>query len=133
MLYPFNRYSHIPNFLSKVLKHITMAGNACCRCIYRFFRALPVVFILLIALWSYYAYVVVFCIGKFVHYIFTNFLDFVYTTVEKGIYQQIEAHFLVLFLIFYHLLFFIFLWSFLKAILTKPIRPPHEVCLVLYV
>ncbi|CDS36036.1 palmitoyltransferase ZDHHC20 [Echinococcus multilocularis] len=33
---------------------------------------------------------------------------------------------LVLFLLFYHFLFILFLWSFLKAIFARPIRPPPE-------
>ncbi|VDL43191.1 unnamed protein product [Hymenolepis diminuta] len=31
-----------------------------------------------------------------------------------------------MFLIFYHILFVLFLWSFLKAIITRPIKPPAE-------
>ncbi|VUZ46848.1 unnamed protein product [Hymenolepis diminuta] len=80
-----------------------MTKNACCRCVLSFCRAIPVIFIILLTFWSYYAYVVVFCI------------QYAYTLIEN-----------VLFLIFYHILFVLFLWSFLKAIITRPIKPPAE-------
>jgi len=80
-----------------------MGGSTCCSCLLGTIRATPVVFNLLILFWSYYAYVVVFCI------------QFVYTILEQ-----------VLFGLFYHFFFIMFLWSFTKAIFTKPLRPPHD-------
>uniref|UniRef100_A0A0X3PT62 Palmitoyltransferase n=1 Tax=Schistocephalus solidus TaxID=70667 RepID=A0A0X3PT62_SCHSO len=80
-----------------------MGDCGCCKCVLAVCRATPVIFILLIFFWSYYAYVVVFCI------------EYVTVVYEK-----------VLYLLFYHPLFFLFLWTFSKAIFVSPIRPPHE-------
>ncbi|CAH8591326.1 Palmitoyltransferase zdhhc2 [Schistosoma haematobium] len=63
----------------------------------------PVVFILLVLGWSYYAYVYSLCIVQ---------VDYV---AEK-----------VFFLIFFHLFLILFCWSYMKAILVPPIQPPKQ-------
>jgi len=69
----------------------------------RGFRWFPCVFILLVVLWSYYAYVVELCI---------------YTI--DNVPQK------VLYIIFYQGFFIMFLWSFSKTVFTDPMNPTHE-------
>ncbi|XP_078254120.1 palmitoyltransferase ZDHHC2 [Rhinoraja longicauda] len=63
----------------------------------------PVFFIGLIACWSYYAYVVQLCVVSM-----------------KNIGEKVVC------LVFYHLLFLMFVWSYWKTIFTKPMNPTKE-------
>ncbi|XP_065116622.1 palmitoyltransferase ZDHHC20-A isoform X2 [Paramisgurnus dabryanus] len=83
-----------------------MAPSQAVRCCQRGLSWIPVIFINLIVGWSYYAYVMELCI-----YTITN-------TEEQVIY-----------LIVFHIFFFIFMWSYWKAIISKPIGPSKEFCL----
>ncbi|CAH8855237.1 unnamed protein product [Trichobilharzia szidati] len=69
----------------------------------KFFSWFPVVFIFLIVGWSYYAYVYSLCIVQV-------------TPVSAK----------VCYLVFFHLLLLMFCWSYVKAIVTPPIRPPKQ-------
>ncbi|XP_038647038.1 palmitoyltransferase ZDHHC2 isoform X1 [Scyliorhinus canicula] len=64
---------------------------------------IPVLFIGLIACWSYYAYVIQLCVVSM-----------------KNIGEKVVC------LVFYHLLFIMFLWSYWKTIFTKPMNPSKE-------
>jgi len=75
------------------------ACQLCCEC----FKWTPVVFIASIAGWSYYAYVVQMCI----------------LTVDS-IFEKI------IFLLLYHPILILFLWSYWQTIFSKPITPPKE-------
>lgn len=73
--------------------------RACC-C---FLRAIPVIFITTIVVWSYYAYVIQICL-------------FTINSIPQK----------VIYLIIYHLLITLFLWSFWKIVFTSPKKIPAE-------
>lgn len=72
-------------------------------CFMRVVQWLPVIFIFSIVVWSYYAYVLVLCIG------------IVDNNVERVVY-----------LVFYHVFFGVFLWAYWQTILTSPGRVPLQ-------
>ncbi|XP_078401569.1 palmitoyltransferase ZDHHC20-B-like isoform X1 [Cetorhinus maximus] len=84
-----------------------MAPSNVLRCCQRVVGWIPVIFITLVACWSYYAYVVELCI-------FT-----IKTIGEKVIY-----------LVVFHLSFVMFVWSYWKTIFTCPANPSKEFRLV---
>uniref|UniRef100_A0A3Q0QVN1 Palmitoyltransferase n=1 Tax=Amphilophus citrinellus TaxID=61819 RepID=A0A3Q0QVN1_AMPCI len=79
-----------------------MAPTHVLRCCQRGLAWIPVIFIALVVCWSYYAYVVELCI------FFPP---------------------PVIYLIFFHLSFIMFVWSYWKTIFTKPANPSKEFCL----
>ncbi|XP_016394647.1 probable palmitoyltransferase ZDHHC20 isoform X2 [Sinocyclocheilus rhinocerous] len=83
-----------------------MAPSHAVRCCQRGLSWIPVIFINLVVCWSYYAYVVELCI-----YTIAN-------TEEQVIY-----------LIVFHVFFFVFIWSYWKTIISKPASPSKEFCL----
>ncbi|KAL1266418.1 hypothetical protein QQF64_002093 [Cirrhinus molitorella] len=83
-----------------------MAPSHAVRCCQRGLSWIPVIFINLVVCWSYYAYVVELCI-----YTISN-------TEEQVIY-----------LIVFHVFFFMFIWSYWKTIISKPESPSKEFCL----
>ncbi|XP_077365452.1 palmitoyltransferase ZDHHC20-B isoform X3 [Festucalex cinctus] len=83
-----------------------MAPTHVLRCCQRGLAWIPVIFIALVVCWSYYAYVVELCI-------------FTITSIGKQ----------VVYLIFFHLSFIMFVWSYWKTIFTKPANPSKEFCL----
>lgn len=101
-----------------------------------FFRAvkwIPVLFIVAVISWSYYAYVVQLCFRKFtfISLKFDNepgvqptrlirFPTFFAVSVETVIEQ-------VLFLIFYHIVFTMFIWSYWQTVFTTIGRVPTKV------
>ncbi|CAB1340901.1 unnamed protein product [Coregonus sp. 'balchen'] len=80
-----------------------MAPTHVLRCCQRGLAWIPVVFIALVVCWSYYAYVVELCI-------FT-----IPSIAEKIIYM-----------VFFHLSFVMFVWSYWKTIFTRPANPSKE-------
>ncbi|CAB4006986.1 palmitoyltransferase ZDHHC15-like [Paramuricea clavata] len=72
-------------------------------CLLRAVQWFPVLVIFSIVVWSYYAYVVVLCVGT------------VDDNVEKVVY-----------ILFYHVFFVLFVWSYWKTILTSPGRIPLQ-------
>uniref|UniRef100_A0A8C5LWL9 Palmitoyltransferase n=1 Tax=Leptobrachium leishanense TaxID=445787 RepID=A0A8C5LWL9_9ANUR len=74
-----------------------MAPSHALRCCQRVVGWIPVVFIALVACWSYYAYVLELCIS--------------------------------LYLVFFHLFFFMFVWSYWKTIFSSPAKPSKEFCM----
>ncbi|XP_055737528.1 palmitoyltransferase ZDHHC20-B isoform X1 [Salvelinus fontinalis] len=83
-----------------------MAPTHVLRCCQRGLAWIPVIFIALVVCWSYYAYVVELCI-------FT-----IPSIAEKIIYM-----------VFFHLSFVMFVWSYWKTIFTRPANPSKEFCL----
>uniref|UniRef100_A0A665VFJ5 Palmitoyltransferase n=1 Tax=Echeneis naucrates TaxID=173247 RepID=A0A665VFJ5_ECHNA len=83
-----------------------MAPTHVLRCCQRGLAWIPVIFIALVVCWSYYAYVVELC---------------VFTIHSIG--EQI------VYLLFFHLSFIMFVWSYWKTIFTKPSCPSKEFCL----
>ncbi|XP_055085878.1 palmitoyltransferase ZDHHC20-B isoform X2 [Periophthalmus magnuspinnatus] len=83
-----------------------MAPTHVLRCCQRGLAWIPVIFIALVVCWSYYAYVVQLCI---------------FTILNIG-----EK---IVYLIFFHLSFIMFVWSYWKTIFTKPANPSKEFCL----
>nr|XP_061821586.1 palmitoyltransferase ZDHHC20-B-like isoform X2 [Nerophis lumbriciformis] len=83
-----------------------MAPTHVLRCCQRGLAWIPVIFIALVICWSYYAYVVELCV-------FT-----IPSIGEKVVY-----------LIFFHLSFVLFVWSYWKTIFTKPANPSKKFCL----
>ncbi|XP_046879824.1 palmitoyltransferase ZDHHC20-B [Hypomesus transpacificus] len=83
-----------------------MAPTHVLRCCQRGLAWIPVIFIALVVCWSYYAYVVELCI-------FT-----IPNIGEKIIY-----------LVFFHLFFIMFVWSYWKTIFSRPANPSKEFCL----
>ncbi|XP_067107606.1 palmitoyltransferase ZDHHC20-B-like isoform X1 [Osmerus mordax] len=83
-----------------------MAPTHVLRCCQRGLAWIPVIFIALVVCWSYYAYVVELCI-------FT-----IPSIGEKIIY-----------LVFFHLFFIMFVWSYWKTIFSRPANPSKEFCL----
>ncbi|XP_056289513.1 palmitoyltransferase ZDHHC20-B-like isoform X3 [Pseudoliparis swirei] len=83
-----------------------MAPTHVLRCCQRGLAWIPVIFIVLVVCWSYYAYVVELCLFTIL-----------------GIGEQI------VYLIFFHLSFIMFVWSYWKTIFTHPANPSKEFCL----
>ncbi|XP_075707746.1 palmitoyltransferase ZDHHC20 isoform X2 [Rhinoderma darwinii] len=83
-----------------------MAPAHVLRCCQRVVGWIPVVFITLVVCWSYYAYVLELCI-------FT-----INSVTEK-----------VAYLVFFHLFFTMFVWSYWKTIFSCPTNPSKEFCL----
>uniref|UniRef100_A0A8C2FUZ8 Palmitoyltransferase n=1 Tax=Cyprinus carpio TaxID=7962 RepID=A0A8C2FUZ8_CYPCA len=83
-----------------------MAPSHVVKCCQRGLSWIPVIFINLVVCWSYYAYVVELCI-----YTISN-------TEEQVIY-----------LLVFHVFFFMFIWSYWKTIISKPASPSKEFCL----
>ncbi|XP_043959832.1 palmitoyltransferase ZDHHC20-B isoform X1 [Gambusia affinis] len=83
-----------------------MAPTHVLRCCQRGLAWIPVIFIALVVCWSYYAYVVELCL---------------YTITMMG-----ER---IVYLIFFHVSFVMFVWSYWKTIFTKPANPSKEFCL----
>ncbi|XP_016120198.1 probable palmitoyltransferase ZDHHC20 [Sinocyclocheilus grahami] len=83
-----------------------MAPSHAVQCCQRGLSWIPVIFINLVVCWSYYAYVVELCI-----YTISN-------TEEQVIY-----------LLVFHVFFFMFIWSYWKTIISKPASPSKEFCL----
>ncbi|XP_053716162.1 palmitoyltransferase ZDHHC20-B isoform X2 [Synchiropus splendidus] len=83
-----------------------MAPTHVLRCCQRGLAWIPVVFIAMVVCWSYYAYVLKLCICT------------ISNIGEK-----------VAYLIFFHLFFVMFVWSYWKTIFTKPTNPSKEFCL----
>ncbi|XP_029313513.1 palmitoyltransferase ZDHHC20-like isoform X2 [Cottoperca gobio] len=80
-----------------------MAPTHVLRCCQRSLAWIPVIFIALVVCWSYYAYVVELCI---------------FTIPSIG--EQI------VYLIFFHLSFIMFVWSYWKTIFSQPDNPSKE-------
>ncbi|XP_018616613.2 palmitoyltransferase ZDHHC20-B isoform X2 [Scleropages formosus] len=80
-----------------------MAPSHVLRCCQRVLSWIPVFFIAMVVCWSYYAYVVELCI---------------FTIPNVG--EQI------VYLIVFHLSFFMFVWSYWRTIFTKPVSPSKE-------
>uniref|UniRef100_A0A8C5IBP3 Zinc finger DHHC-type containing 15 n=1 Tax=Junco hyemalis TaxID=40217 RepID=A0A8C5IBP3_JUNHY len=74
-------------------------GLRCCR---RAFAWVPVLLIALLLLWSYYAYVCELCLVT------------VSNPVEKG---------MLAYLVVFHILFVLFVWTYWKSVFTLPIQP----------
>lgn len=72
-------------------------------CCIKSLKWIPVFFVLIIISWSYYAYVYGFCI----------------LTVDS-------TSIMIIFLVFYQILFFMMLWSYIQTIFTKPAAIPEE-------
>lgn len=95
-----------------------------CWCCVKAVKWVPVLFILVIVFWSYYAYVVELCIGigcysrkeKSIGF----HLYYVLVTI-KSVWKQI------LYLIIYHILFGMFLWSYWQTVFTKSDKVPDKV------
>ncbi|XP_053312406.1 palmitoyltransferase ZDHHC20-B-like isoform X2 [Spea bombifrons] len=83
-----------------------MAPTRFLRCCQRVVGWIPVLFIMAVVWWSYYAFVVELCI-------FT-----IKSTIEKVVY-----------LVIYHLIFLMFFWSYWKTIVSFPASPSEEFCL----
>ncbi|XP_031783588.1 palmitoyltransferase ZDHHC15B isoform X1 [Nasonia vitripennis] len=77
-------------------------GSGCWWCV-KAVKWIPVVFILSIVFWSYYAYVVPLC----------------YETIESNVQK-------VFYLIFFHIFFFLFLWSYWQTIATDLVKVPDK-------
>lgn len=96
-----------------------------CLVVIKCVKFIPVIFILAIFVWSYYAYVFQLCFRKFSSIknacVATNrerkiiFRFFYILVYVKTIYEEIFM------LIFYHILFFLFLWAYWQTVFT-PIR-----------
>ncbi|KAF6091832.1 zinc finger DHHC-type palmitoyltransferase 15 [Phyllostomus discolor] len=80
-----------------------MALSAALRCCRRVLSWVPVLVIVLVVLWSYYAYVFELCLVT------------VLSSAEKVIY-----------LIFYHAIFVFFTWTYWKSIFTLPQQPNQK-------
>lgn len=87
----------------------TVPQRRCCRfsctCLA---SSLPVIFIWAIIAWSYYVYVIAMC-----GFVITN-------NFERIMYIAV-----------YHPILFLFLWTYVQTIFTKPIAPPSKVCFLL--
>ncbi|XP_030648140.1 LOW QUALITY PROTEIN: palmitoyltransferase ZDHHC20-A [Chanos chanos] len=83
-----------------------MAPSHVLRCCQRGLSWIPVIFINLVVCWSYYAYVMELCL-----YTISN-------TEEQ-----------VMYLVVFHICFIMFMWSYWKTIITKPVNPSKEFCL----
>lgn len=93
-------------------------GNKFIKCVISVIRWVPIVFVVLIVGWAYYTYVYKFCFGKldFCHLIFLqkNILELIDIIAQKVIY-----------LIIFHVLLLIFLWSYIQTVIS-PIGKPSE-------
>ncbi|XP_050437104.1 palmitoyltransferase ZDHHC20-B-like isoform X2 [Adelges cooleyi] len=76
----------------------------CCSCCVTMAKSIPVIFILCILAWSYYAYVYHLCLNQI---------------------KSLEIR--VPFLLIYHIILVFFLWSYFKTIFTEPGGAPQKV------
>lgn len=89
----------------------------------------PVLFIVTIVLWSYYAYVVQLCLCK----VYNPFKLTVVTCIFSNISVTIESVAkTVIYLIIYHVLFVMFSWSYCQTIFTDIGRVPTKVMKIIY-
>uniref|UniRef100_A0A3P8VNY9 Palmitoyltransferase n=1 Tax=Cynoglossus semilaevis TaxID=244447 RepID=A0A3P8VNY9_CYNSE len=86
-----------------------MAPTHVLRCCQRGLAWIPVIFIALVVCWSYYAYVV--------------------ELLKLCVTCDFDEQHGVVYLIFFHLFFIMFVWSYWKTIFTKPANPSKEFCL----
>lgn len=93
-----------------------------CHWCVRAVKWIPVLFILTIVVWSYYAYVVQLCICKF----YLNNKSICSVTVCFLVTVQSTAE-TIIFLILYHILFVMFVWSYFQTIFIEVGRVPEKV------
>uniref|UniRef100_A0A8C3RIK3 Palmitoyltransferase n=1 Tax=Chelydra serpentina TaxID=8475 RepID=A0A8C3RIK3_CHESE len=84
------------------------------RCCQRVLAWVPVVIITLVVLWSYYAYVCELCLGM-------------ENTVVTSAYDSLFfVLLLVAYLIVFHVIFVLFVWTYWKSVFTLPLQPDKK-------
>lgn len=85
---------------------------------------IPVLFIVTVVLWSYYAYVVQLCICKYILFMIIvnkrNMFLFLTVTIDSTVKK-------IIYLILYHILFGMFTWAYWQTIFTEIGRVPYKV------
>lgn len=99
--------------------------NSCAGCM-RILKWIPVLFILSIIVWSYYAYVVELCIRKFRKNKEFSIPLYCYPLLFSIVAIDNTAE-KVIFLLFYHIINTLFLWSYWKTIFTPAGTVPSTV------
>ncbi|PAA51381.1 hypothetical protein BOX15_Mlig016957g1 [Macrostomum lignano] len=82
-----------------------MTMSECLKRVYCFVKTLPLIFIIILIGWSYYAFVVALCINS--------------VPAEK-VGEKVAL------IIFYHVFFGMFVWSYIQTIIARPKIPPKE-------
>ncbi|KAG7225129.1 hypothetical protein INR49_014586 [Caranx melampygus] len=100
-----------------------MAPTHVLRCCQRGLAWIPVIFIALVVCWSYYAYVVELCIITIPSIGEKNISVCLLLFLTLSFFPP------VVYLLFFHLSFIMFVWSYWKTIFTKPASPSKEFCL----
>lgn len=104
--------------------HTNMNNNNRCQTLIRALKWIPVLFIVAIIGWSYYAYVVQLCLRKeiILFLILNDILSFrPYLVSVKTVTEQ------VLFLFFFHIVFIMFCWAYLQTVFTPIATVPNQV------
>lgn len=102
----------------------------CCTFCVKTVKSVPVIFILCILAWSYYAYVYHLCLSNLFMTKINNEPYWLIKHFCLGRITSLEVK--VPYLLMYHVIFIFFLWSYFKTIFTEPGGAPPKVILIVH-
>lgn len=108
--------------------------NPCLVCCVRCTKWIPVLFLMCILSWAYYAYIVELCVynvselAKKSTILWTKNILLI---LDLNIYILFSMP-LVIYIFIFHVFLLMFLWSYGMTVFTKPAKPTDEVCIFLF-